>query len=210
MRVTGGRLLGRRVLCPAGLVTRPTTDMLRVALFNMLKRRIEGSVVLDLFAGTGVLAFEALSRGAKSAVLVENNQKALAYIKKNIAALGLADSTKVIRRDVFKVLGVLAHLETKFDICFVDPPYALLRDAKTEERFADFLEELHLTSGLVAEDGITVVRYPKGDLFRRRLKAFQILRQRHYGSTEIAILARDGVEIVLGTKHPFDRKAKGN
>ena len=69
---------------------------------------------------------------------------------------------------------------------------------------------MHLTSGLVAEDGITIVRYPKGDLFRRRLKAFQILRQRHYGSTEIAILARNGVEIVLGTKHPFDRKAKGN
>jgi len=184
--------------------------MLRVALFNMLKRRVEGSVVLDLFAGTGVLAFEALSRGAKSAVLVENNQKALLYLKKNIANLGLADSTKVIKRDVFTVLGALELLVTKFDICFVDPPFALLRNATTEERLGDFLEELHLTSGLMAEDGITVVRYPKGDLFRRRLKAFQILRQRRYGSMEIAILARNGVEIILGTKHPFDRKAKGN
>lgn len=208
MRITGGALLGRRVLCPPGFVTRPATDMLRVALFNMLRRRLREATILDLFAGTGVLSFEALSRGAKLAVLVENNPKALEYINKNIQNLNLADKTRLIRRDVLKSLPVLLHLETVFDICFVDPPYAMIRDVESEALLADFLRELHLRSGLVAENGITMVRYPKDDIFRRYLKDFQILRRRQYGSMEIVLLARPGVEIVLGRKHPFDRKRR--
>jgi len=196
------------VLCPPGLVTRPATDMVRVALFNMLRNRLKDAYVLDLFAGTGVLAFEALSRGAKFAVLIENNPKALQYIHKNIAHLNLKDRTKVIRRDVLKSKGVLLHLEMVFDICFLDPPYAMIRDVGGEAALIRFLEDLHLRSGLLAEDAITMVRYPKGDLFRRRLGSFQVLRCRTYGSTEVALLARPGVRIVLGTKHPFDRKER--
>jgi len=208
MRITGGELCGRKILAPSGLVTRPAADMLRVALFNILKRFLEGSVVLDLFAGTGILSFECLSRGASYAVLVENSRPALEKIRQNTEKLSLKEKIHIINYDAFRIVPVLRHLYKSFNLVFIDPPYALLNDVQTRSKMLNLIRSLYAEPKILAEDAITFFRYPKGDSVWEELSedSFQVLRRRNYGSSEIALFARKGLKIVLGTKHHFDRK----
>jgi 16S rRNA (guanine966-N2)-methyltransferase len=122
LRVVGGRLGGRRLRAVPGRETRPTGDRVREALFAILGGRVEGARVLDLFAGTGALAIEALSRGASSAVLVEQAAPAVEVIRANLDALGLAERCRVRRT------RAEAYLRTQrdgpFDLVLLDPPYA--------------------------------------------------------------------------------------
>ncbi|MCX7703275.1 MAG: 16S rRNA (guanine(966)-N(2))-methyltransferase RsmD [Planctomycetota bacterium] len=209
MRITGGDLSGRKILAPSGLLTRPAPDILRVALFNILKNRLKGSVVLDLFAGTGILSFDSLSRGASFAVLVENSRAALEKIKQNADKLNLKDKVQVINYDVFKIIPVLRHLYRSFSVVFIDPPYALLQDPEMRLKLFDLIRSLYNESNLLTEDAVTMLRYSKGDSCAEEMSdSFQVLRRRSYGTTEFALLARKGLRIVLGTKHPFDRKEK--
>lgn len=209
MRISGGRLCGRKVIAPKGLTTRPATDMLRVALFNILKKHIEGSVVLDLFAGCGILSFEALSRGAPFAVLVENNRDALKRILSNAENLGTKEKIHTIKSDALKCIPIIKHLHRTFRIVFIDPPYSLVRTEKTRSLLLQLAFGLYEEENLLSKDAVTMLRYPKGDDFWKELKSrLQILRRRHYGTTEIALLARKEVKIVLGSKYPFDRKTE--
>jgi len=209
MRITGGSLCGRKVTAPKGLTTRPATDILRVALFNILKKHIEGSLVLDLFAGCGVLSFEALSRGAPFAVLVENNRSALKRILSNAENLNLRDRIHTIKSDALRCIPVIKHLHKTFRIVFIDPPYSLIRTEKTRRLLLQLTFGLYEEENLLSEDAVTMVRYPKGNDFYREFEGMlQILRRRHYGTTEFALLARKDVRIVLGSKHPFDRKTE--
>lgn len=209
MRITGGELRGRKVLAPKGLITRPATDMLRVALFNILKKHIEGSLTLDLFAGCGILSFEALSRGASFAVLVENNRTALNRIIQNAKELQLKERIHTIKYDALKIIPVLKHLHKRFRIVFIDPPYTLVKTERTRRLLLQLTFGLYSEEGMLSEDAVTMVRYPKGENFYKELEEeLQILRRRYYGTTEIALLARKTVKIVLGTKHSFDRKVE--
>lgn len=125
MRIVGGRLGGRVLKAPASFAIRPTTDRLRESLFNILAHNpdcaLEGARVLDLFAGTGALAFEALSRGAAFAALVDIGAEARGLQRENIDALGLGGITRSLRRDATK-LGPVTPFEP-FDLVFADPPY---------------------------------------------------------------------------------------
>jgi 16S rRNA (guanine966-N2)-methyltransferase len=125
VRVVAGRLGGRRLQAPRGEVTRPTSDRVREALFSALGP-LDGERVLDLYAGTGALAIEALSRGAQHAVLVERDPRAVAVIRANLDALGLsaADAT-VRRRDVGQALRDARRAGDAYDLVFIDPPYRL-------------------------------------------------------------------------------------
>jgi 16S rRNA (guanine966-N2)-methyltransferase len=120
--VVGGRLRGRRLRAVPGRETRPTGDRVREALFAILGDRVEGARVLDLFAGTGALAIEALSRGAASAVLVEQAAPAVAVIRANLDALGLADRARVRRTRAETYLR--SQRDGPFDLVLLDPPYA--------------------------------------------------------------------------------------
>jgi 16S rRNA (guanine966-N2)-methyltransferase len=122
LRVVGGRLGGRRLRAVAGAGTRPTSDRVREALFGMLGERVEGARVLDLFAGTGALGIEAMSRGAGSAVLVEQAAPAVAVIRANLEALDLDDTVKVRRTRVETYLRT--QRDGPFDLVLLDPPYA--------------------------------------------------------------------------------------
>src|SRR5947209_5691445 len=104
MRVIAGRLRSRRLVAPAGMDVRPTSDRLRETLFNILAPRIEGASLLDLYAGTGAVAIEALSRGAAKAILVEKDKKAARAIRENLSALGLANEAEVIEEDAPRAL----------------------------------------------------------------------------------------------------------
>jgi 16S rRNA (guanine966-N2)-methyltransferase len=127
MRVIAGRLGGRRLRAPAGRTTRPTSERVREAVFSMLGD-IAGARVLDLFAGTGALGIEALSRGAGSAVFVERDRDAAHVLEENLVALGLADeSTELRRQDALAALEDARGRGETYDLVFIDPPYGRVR-----------------------------------------------------------------------------------
>ncbi len=129
MRVVGGRLKGRNLASPSTREIRPTADRLRESLFNILIHAyddpVSGARVLDLFAGTGALGIEAVSRGAQFALFVDNGAEARALLRNNVEALGLGGVTKVYRRDASN-LGA-AHPMEPFSLVFLDPPYGKAR-----------------------------------------------------------------------------------
>jgi len=134
MRVIGGHDRGRRLRAPRGLRTRPTADRVRETLFDVLGPAVGGACVLDLFAGTGAVGIEALSRGAARVVLVERDQSALRALRANLAALGASRAAaRVIAGDVLNLLPALGAEEGPFDFVFVDPPYATTLAARTLE-----------------------------------------------------------------------------
>jgi len=132
MRVIGGADRGRRLRAPRGLHTRPTADRIRVTLFDMLGPAVRGMRVLDVFAGTGAVGIEALSRGAARAVFVERDRDALRALRANLAALGLGrERARIVAGDALATLPALAASEPPFDLVFLDPPYAGDRAART-------------------------------------------------------------------------------
>ncbi len=166
MRVVGGRLRGRNLAAPKGQAIRPTSDRLRESLFNILVHAygdpVSGARVLDLFAGTGALAIEALSRGAAFALLIDDGTQARALIRQNVDALGLGAVTRVFRRDATR-LGP-AHPVEPFGLVFLDPPYrkGLAELALTSLAAGGWLTEGALVvveestdSGFVAPAGFT-------------------------------------------------------
>src|SRR5947209_11579245 len=122
MRVIAGRLRSRRLVAPAGMDVRPTSDRLRETIFNILAPRIEGARFLDLYAGTGAVAIEALSRGAAHGTLVESNKRSARAIRENLTVLSLEQNTEVVEDEV---LHALRRMHAQFDIVFLDPPYSL-------------------------------------------------------------------------------------
>src|SRR5437016_1351880 len=125
MRIVGGRLRGRTLAAPRSQAIRPTADRLRESLFNILVHGygdpVTGARVLDLFAGTGALGIEALSRGAAFALFIDDGAQARALIRENVAALGLGGVSRIFRRDARR-LGA-AHPVAPFSLAFLDPPY---------------------------------------------------------------------------------------
>ena len=134
MRIIAGEARGRQIEAPRGRNTRPTLDRVRENIFNMLQQEVPGSIVLDLFAGSGALSLEALSRGAASAVLVDSDREACTVQKKNIEALGYAGRTMQYHCDWQRALKDLGQEKKQFDLVFLDPPYAMtdLRDVFRE------------------------------------------------------------------------------
>jgi 16S rRNA (guanine966-N2)-methyltransferase len=120
-RVIAGRYGGRRIAAPPGSATRPTSDRVREALFSILGARVEGARALDLFAGSGALGIEALSRGAEQVTFVERAPTALAALKDNLAVLG-ADA-EVVRADALRWLRAASPGARQYDLVFLDPPY---------------------------------------------------------------------------------------
>src|SRR6516225_10414270 len=143
MRVVGGRLRGRNLAAPASREIRPTADRLRESLFNILVHAYENPVedarVLDLFAGTGALGIEAISRGTGFALFVDDGVEARALLRDNVGRLGLGDVTRIFRRDATK-LGP-AHPLEPFSLAFLDPPYGqeLAAKALASARDGDWL-----------------------------------------------------------------------
>ena len=125
MRIVAGRYGGRRIAAPAGHATRPTSDRVREALFSVLGP-LDGEDVLDVFAGSGALSLEALSRGAASATAIERARPALACIRRNAQALGVGEELRVIARDWRAALAAEAAAGRWYGVILVDPPYSLL------------------------------------------------------------------------------------
>jgi 16S rRNA (guanine966-N2)-methyltransferase len=181
MRVVGGRLKGRNLASPASRDIRPTADRLRESLFNILVHAygdpIEGARVLDLFAGTGALGIEAISRGAAFALFVDNGAEARALLRNNIEALGLGGVTKVFRRDASD-LGP-AHPVEPFSLVFLDPPYRM----KLAEKALGCLRD----GGWLPPGAMLVVEEAKAAGFVAP-EGFEELERRAYDDTEFVFL----------------------
>lgn len=121
LRVIAGTARGRRLKVPAGRVTRPTAERVREALFNIIE--VAGKSFLDVFAGSGAVGIEALSRGAGQATFIEKHPRALKALQENLASTGLGDRAEVMAMDVFRALPKLTSAGRRFDFIFMDPPY---------------------------------------------------------------------------------------
>lgn len=174
MRIISGTARGRSLVAPAGMNTRPTQDHVRESLFNIIRWDVQDAQVLDLFAGTGALSLEALSRGAEHAVLIDMDRAACDAIKKNMEATRLSDSCRLISRDYRQAMDQLAREGAKFDVVFIDPPYKM---ENTGEMCAALYDK-----GLLAERFLIVVEHKRGlaPLLDERFEAFDL---RKYGET---------------------------
>ncbi len=136
MRVIAGALKGQRLTTPKGRTTRPTADQVRIACLDTLMPYLGAGPFLDLFAGAGGIGIEALSRGAPSAVFVEQDREAVAALEDNIERLGLTSRARILRQDVVRALEALAREGARFGVVFLDPPYASVDAAPALERVA--------------------------------------------------------------------------
>jgi 16S rRNA (guanine966-N2)-methyltransferase len=181
MRVVGGRLKGRNLASPASRDIRPTADRLRESVFNVLIHAYDDPVadarVLDLFAGTGALGIEAISRGAKFSLFVDNGAEARALMRDNVEALGLGGVTKVYRRDATD-LGP-AHPMEPFSLVFLDPPYG---KGLADKALISLRDGGWLTSG-----ALIVVEETKAAGFKGP-EGFSELERRAYDDTEFVFL----------------------
>lgn len=182
MRVIAGRAGGVRLVSPKSGV-RPTMDRVKAAIFSSLGEIIIGARVLDLFAGTGALGIEALSRGAESALFVEEDRQSIASIERNLDKTRL--SGRVRNTDVFRFLKNAATSGERFHIIFADPPYE-----KTEsgDGFTERLLGNEALPGLLEREGIFVFEKRPGEKLGET-KLWKLLRQKRYGATEVLFLS---------------------
>ncbi len=125
LRIIAGKFKGRTLVTPKSKTTRPTQGMLREAIFNICQNEIEGTRFLDLFAGSGAVGFEALSRGAKEVTFIEQNMEAIRSIKANIATLAVEPFAHLIPQGASRALQILKKKQAQFDLIYADPPYDL-------------------------------------------------------------------------------------
>jgi 16S rRNA (guanine966-N2)-methyltransferase len=180
MRIIGGALGGRRLRAPHGLATRPTSDRVREAIFNILGPTFFTTPrrVLDLFAGAGGLALEALSRGATGAVLVDSATDAVRCMQENVDDLDLGEVARVVRADVYQALPRLVGDE--FGLVFADPPYAT--DDAT--RLLTALGETH--AALLLPDARVVIEHDRRSPTVDKAGVLSLLDRRRYGDTEVS------------------------
>ncbi len=182
MRLSGGERAGQRLAAPKGKRTRPTSAKVREALFAVLGKRVEGARVLDLFAGSGALGFEAVSRGASSVVFVDNDSVAAMSIRRNaVRLIPDAERWRIMPMSAARALRILRGT---FDVVIMDPPY---------QRGAGEELSLLMQRGLLAEDGVTVVEHPSSAQTQLP-SSLRLLKQTKYGDTALtfAVLRSDG------------------
>jgi len=179
MRIISGSARGRRLATFSGRNIRPTADRVREALFSMLFSRLgnwQHKRVLDLFAGTGALALEAISRGASEAVLVEQSAQASQLIIQNIQTCGFTERTRLVRQDVLRFLAS-ARNDQPYDVIFADPPYS--------KGLADQVLEQIATRQLLAKDGLLCLETAASDPVVNEIAPLICDEVRSYGSTHV-------------------------
>jgi len=164
MRITGGKFARRLLKAPKGLDVRPTPDLVKQAVFNSLGERVVGAAVLELFAGTGALSMECLSRGGASTVCVERSPRHAEVLRQNFAAAGFAPEALQTRvQDVFTAIAQLAATPTHFDLVLADPPYGEKNVGRRSTSFAQQLLDDTQLPRLLSAGGLLVLGHTKRD-----------------------------------------------
>ena len=180
MRIIAGEARSRTIKAPEGRDTRPTLDRVRENVFNILQLRVRGARVLDLFAGSGAMALEAVSRGAKHAVLVDHDRAAVAAEKSNVEALRFADRTRILPMDWKRAAATLRAEEARFDLVFLDPPYAM-RD----------MREVMETLVPLLDDGALIVLEHQAGVMPMTAEGYRMTDSRRYGYAQISFFERE-------------------
>lgn len=178
MRVISGSAKKRQLKVPKGIQVRPTSDRVKEALFNIIGPLVPGCVFLDLFAGTGSIGIEALSRGAQRAVFVESKSNNIKVIKENLSLTGFEQDAQVMRMDVPTSLPVLKNMGLAFDLIFMDPPYSRGFEGRTLAGIAAY--------GLIKLSGMVIVESRKKDLLPPEANNLKMVRQEKYGDTMLS------------------------
>ncbi len=186
MRVISGIARGTHLACVDEDFVRPTLDRVKESLFNMIQTRILDATVLDLFAGSGALGIECLSRGAKQAVFCDKSPKCINIIKQNLKKTKFEEKACILNKDFKKCLEILAKDKKVFDILFVDPPYKLDLAGQAVESI--------IALGLLSEDGIIILETDEKqrDLKHMENLKVQVLQERKYGRVSLIFLNSKG------------------
>lgn len=183
MRIVGGKYGSRMLRTLRGMALRPTSDRLRETLFNILGPAVEGSLFVDVYAGTGAVGIEALSRGARDVIFIEKHPAAVELIRKNLSSLGIDAGYEILAKDAVRGMERLAsrsfggHLQA--DFFFLDPPYA---DREEYERALEFLDE----SRLVARNGRVIVEHARRVALPGKLTSLECTRVVEQGDTSLS------------------------
>ena len=180
MRIISGTSKGRKLVTPKRDSLRPTSDRVKESLFNILRGEIEGKVVLDLFAGTGNLGIEALSRGAKRVIFVEKGRQALRLIQTNLNQFGLADRSEILPKDVNRAIGILKQRGECFDLILMDPPYEKGLIQRTLMKLS--------THPIYHADTILIVEHNRRESLPHILEGWNLIRQQKIGDTLLSFL----------------------
>src|SRR5262249_7628022 len=183
MRVIGGNARGRRLKVPKGQTLRPTAARVKEALFNILPHDLSGAKALDLFAGTGNLTIEALSRGATAAILVDASAESGKAIRENVRRLDLTDRTKVLIMPVARALRLLMGQGETFDLIFLDPPY--------ERQWIDKTLKIIAQGELLRESGVLIAEHSVRENVEPRYGSLSLHDQRRYGSTLLSFFKQE-------------------
>ncbi len=185
MRIISGEARGTKLFTLEGKNTRPTLDRVKEALFSIIQNQVLEAKVLDLFSGSGALALESLSRGAKEVILCDNSKEAISIIKKNINKAKCENKTRVMMADYKVALNKLKEEKNVFDIIFLDPPYATDFDIKAINYI--------ITENLLSENGIIIVETDSEDKIKQieQIK-INILKIKKYGRVRLVFLNRKG------------------
>lgn len=192
MRVISGTAKGRHLKAVPGMGTRPTTDKVKEAIFSMIGPYFDGGIVLDLFAGTGGLGIEALSRGMDRAVFVDMDKKSIDVVRENLAACRLEQEAEVYRNEAERALKVLAKKESenRFALVFLDPPYRM----KTADKL---MGEMH-SLGLLAPEAVVLVEHASDFRYPEAFGPFVCRKLALYGETAVAIYDYQHEDLLQG------------
>ena len=192
MRIISGASKGRKLVTPKSQSLRPTSDRVKESIFNILGGEVEGKLVLDLFAGTGNLGIEALSRGAKKAVFVEKGRQALQLIRRNVIQIGLEGRVEIIPRDASRAIGILKWRGEIFDLIMMDPPYekGLIKRTLTKLNSHPIY---HVNS-------ILIIEHDRREPLPSIPEGWNLIRERRMGDTVISFLTPCEREHLTGTK----------
>ncbi len=189
MRVISGKAKGIRLSALSSKRTRPILDRVKESLFNILGDSLVDNDVLDLFAGTGSLGIEALSRGAKRCLFVDSDIPSIQVIKKNLQDTGFSKKAVVIKKNVFTLLALLKNKNIKIDIILIAPPYKLMNlDCKDREKIFSFLDDC-TSSEILNKKGIIVLQHHRKQMIsQENFKQLKVTDQRYYGNTHLTFL----------------------
>lgn len=189
MRITGGSLRNRKLKTPRGPLVEPVPDMVREAVFSILQHVVPGACVLDLFACSGSMGFEAISRGATEVLFVDNEPAAARVIRDNVERLGVGESAEVLLRDVMTLPPYLMQRAIRFDLAFLDPPYAMSDDPETLGLLGTLLAGL-FESGVMSGEGIAVFRNRRGGGIVLEERGNFAKDIRAYGTSQVVFIER--------------------
>ncbi|SET29949.1 16S rRNA (guanine966-N2)-methyltransferase [Oceanobacillus limi] len=173
MRIVAGIHKGRQLKAVPGKSTRPTTDKVKEAIFQVMGPFFDGGTCLDLFAGSGSLGIEAISRGMDNGIFIDKHPKAIQTIHENIRNFKLEDVTEVYRTDAFRALKAVDKRDLKFNLIFLDPPYGKVN-------YTNLLQDIEKNQ-LLTDDGIVYCEHDPKELFEIPMDNYQILKQGDYG-----------------------------